>query len=1096
MEIKTFYDKVREFPVDFNEKNLTNQYLKFADTEGKIDDTLNYTAVRKDDFKKDPQNLFHIAVSVQLSATSPIVPFAATYSDQQETADTCRSNLQNMLQNKEIKYTAVDMIRDLEALRGRKIVRAYLQTKWSNEGDLLIPEIQFDGPKFMSDTHWFKKKKKSYLEEEGGDEKYENEKAENLIREIQQQSNGVLLTDETSFVYAIANEYKAITGNKTLYFTITCLDRNLDNKSWQTILTTIGTDSKEFEEFFLQRIIEVREIANCLRTRYIDDLLKKNKLETEKSAKAAIMARNMSHNIGSHVMSYLKQNLGSVQEMLRTGVLSELVKEGAFSQNNEGKTILKKGDKDEVVENIALPFLMGMGHFISYIQERQDFIATIATDHIPYYSTLNFKDDIYDVLNPDKRVERHPDRSSSMATDNILLGNIARSENLGRITSSTKGRNLSDIVLKFRTSFNGSKPDPGTIAEAELDEMRNYNVSLPGGILGRQAVFSIFENIIRNAAKHGSNRFNEKLEFTVDLFTKEEITNKKGTMLDKRLPNDDNEEGCLSMRQVLEKFYLSASDSDDHYFLTITDNRKTSLEKLGKLRCALQDDFVETQGSKGLKEMRISSAWIRSIRNEADCFCPKPEVPQEELKKAKKWEKDGEWCGNPFMPAPLVYARAQALKAQRKENAGEHCDARLQYIFCIPIPRIVAVVSNKLTKDTIPRVKSMLADLNWRVFSYEEFEKEWNKTFDFILCEDDLYHDIRQIASARTFSFSRASINGDKLIEEIKQGSIEKDEAKEYEKGLYQLLAKEGPKDIISIDDKDCPKEVEIREDYYDKKIHIADGKIDSAYVYRRHHESEKEFHDFMGMGKTPVFVEGISGGNSTDRLVRHGEWDDIWYYRHLHAMKQQVAVIDERLFPKITGKEAAMFNGPNEVWADGYKALTYLQKGIYPFTLISRGNKYYLIGCVCTKDSNGRLIPVTNDKYECLCKRLAEITYNDQGLEIAESYLDNHFDYITIHQGLLDKMYELFGVKDNPLAKIDITTGFFNKWSSQKEEKPYEGGFHPGLVIHSGRSKPTYNDMPQQLPFIQYAALEHAVADCKFTLVELLDFARYSLYL
>ena len=1084
--------------MDFNEKNLTNQYLRFADTEGKIDDTLNYAAVRKGDFKKDPQNLFHIAVSVQLSASSPIVPFAATYSGQQEAADTCRSNLQKMLQKKEIKYTAVDMIRDLEALSGRKNVRAYLRTEWTNGGKLVISRIQFDGPNFMSDTHWFKDNNVPI--EKGGDEIFENENAENLIREIQQQSNGVLLTDETSFVYAMANEYKAITGNKTLYFTITCLDRNLDNKSWQTILTTIGTDSKEFEEFFLQRIIEIREIANCLRTRYIDDLMKKNKLETEKSAKAAIMARNMSHNIGSHVMSYLKQNLGSVQEMLRTGVLSELVKEGALSQNNEGKTILKKGDKDEVVENIALPFLMGMGHFISYLQERQDFIATIATDHIPYYSTLNFKDDIYDVLNPDKRVERHADRSSSMATDNILLGNIARSEDLGRhITSSTKEKPLGDIVLKFRTSFDGNKPDSGSVAETELDEMRNYNVSLPGGILGRQAVFSIFENIIRNAAKHSINRDNSDLEFTIDLFTKEEIKNKiDEATLDRRLPDDDNEEGCLSMRQVLEKFYLSASDSDDHYFLTITDNHDTTLEKLGKLRCALQDDFVETQGSKGLKEMRISAAWIRSIRNESDCFCPKPEVIKDELKKVSNWEKDGEWNSNPVMPAPLVYARLHGVRSELEQD--QIIEKNLQYIFCIPIPRIVAVVSNKLTKKTDAKVKSMLADLNWRVFSYEEFEKEWNKTFDFILCEDDLYHDVRQIASARTFSFSQAKIDGDKLIEAIKNSKIDKNGANEYEKGLYQLLAKEEPKDIISIDDKDCPREAEKREGYYyDERIHIADGKFDSAYVYRRHHESEKEFHDFMNdkEKKTPVFVEGISGGNSTDRLVRHGEWDDIWYYRHIHAMKQQVAVIDERLFPKITGREAAVFNDKEEVDADGYKALTYLQKGVYPFTLVSGEDKYYLIGCVCTKDSNGRLIPVTNNKFECLCtKKLAEITYNGNELKITESYLDNHFDYITIHQGLLDKMYEFFGIRDNPSAKIDITTRIFQKWSNQKEGKPYEGGFHPGLVIHSGRSKPTYNDMPQQLPFIQYAALEHAVADCKFTLVELLDFARYSLYL
>jgi hypothetical protein len=49
-----------------------------------------------------------------------------------------------------------------------------------------------------------------------------------------------------------------------------------------------------------------------------------------------------------------------------------------------------------------------------------------------------------------------------------------------------------------------------------------------------------------------------------------------------------------------------------------------------------------------------------------------------------------------------------------------------------------------------------------------------------------------------------------------------------------------------------------------------------------------------------------------------------------------------------------------------------------------------------------------------------------------------------------------------------------------------------PNLRIHSGRSKPSFSDMPQHQPFIQYAAIEHAVMDCKYSLVELLEFARY----
>ena len=53
---------------------------------------------------------------------------------------------------------------------------------------------------------------------------------------------------------------------------------------------------------------------------------------------------------------------------------------------------------------------------------------------------------------------------------------------------------------------------------------------------------------------------------------------------------------------------------------------------------------------------------------------------------------------------------------------------------------------------------------------------------------------------------------------------------------------------------------------------------------------------------------------------------------------------------------------------------------------------------------------------------------------------------------------------------------------------------FLPGMMIHSGRSRPGEDDMPQRVPFIQYAALEHAVMDCKYSVVELLDHARYEL--
>ena len=47
--------------------------------------------------------------------------------------------------------------------------------------------------------------------------------------------------------------------------------------------------------------------------------------ESVKSAKAAIMSRNMSHNLGSHVMFYIKQKLESVEKIFKDGALRNLV---------------------------------------------------------------------------------------------------------------------------------------------------------------------------------------------------------------------------------------------------------------------------------------------------------------------------------------------------------------------------------------------------------------------------------------------------------------------------------------------------------------------------------------------------------------------------------------------------------------------------------------------------------------------------------------------------------------------------------------------------------------------------------------------------
>lgn len=844
-----------------------------------------------------------------------------------------------------------------------------------------------------------------------------------------------------------------------------------------------------------------------------------------KSAKAAIMSRNMSHNIGSHVMSYLKQHLGSVKDIVADGILSDLI-------NGENELAKKL---ENTTETTTLPFLMGLGHFISYLQERQDFIATIATDYIPYYGNVNFKDSIYDELNPDKRAERHSDRKNG-ATNNILLGNIARSEGLGRQTCPTQKKDdakesLNDIVLKFREHFDGSpvvKLDAqGNIeyeinpeGKEELDDMRKYDFSLPGGIVGRQAFFSIMENIIRNAAKHGSWRNKKKLEFTFDIFSSKQEDLKR---LEKKFSNDNINENCLTLKEVLEKYYLRATDSKDLYFITITDNCKAvekingeySLETLGKLRASMVSRYITDSGemdgaNKGLKEMRISAAWMRAISDETDCFEPykreysaNPKVLEED-KYAERtpnaiWESE-----NTTKRAPLLYARISA----KKNNNGRPTATNLQYIICVQIPKKVAVILGD--NEDLTANQEQLDSINWRLFNKESFINEKNKSYEFILIDDecknsnDIYCEIRSCATSRTFLFSQVKgLERTSFINELKNDNHF--DGKDTMLLLYENLSGYKDKERIVVDDKIVNKK------WIDGKLEKGDGVFvcdgytngGDKYIYRRHHEADIEFTGFMKSNLTTLFVEGITGNNSTDRLVRNETLDDYWFYRHLHAMKQRIAVFDERLFHKITGLEERNLNSEEVPHCKDNCALAMLQKNIYPFTIIEdKNNKHHFLvkGILFNDDKPFIQEEVVKadpqspiNSYKCKCGTLASITFNEGILNITPTtqggYMKKHFNYITIHQGLLDKLYEAYNIKGEKDKIIAVTNRLFKEYSCQTI---LVNNFLPGMIIHSGRSKPNRQEMPQKLPFVQYAALDHAVMDCKYSLVELLDYARY----
>lgn len=1017
----------------------------------------------------------------------------------------------------------------------------YLYDFWNgkdDDRDIIVYTFNYNGR--INEEEIFKNKdseeiyayKNLDIIEDKNSENFKNDKIKNKLSNIKadvkicDDLEQTFISCQELYTKLILESFNEILeeGKKIKYVTIVLL-RRLYDQSWHLSYNAVifSNNLLYLKDSFFNLCLDYISRGNYLKE---IELLKKNvKRESEKSAKAAIMSRNMSHNIGSHVMSYLKQHLSSVKDIVADGILSDLI-------NGENELAKKL---ENTTESTTLPFLMGLGHFISYLQERQDFIATIATDYIPYFGNVNFKDAIYDELNPDKRAERHSDRKNG-TTDNILLGNIARSEGLGRRTCPTQKKDdakesLNDIVLKFREDFDGNpvvKLDAqGNIeyeinpdGNRELNEMRKYDFSLPGGIVGRQAFFSIMENIIRNAAKHGSWRHKKKLEFTFDIFSSKQEDLKR---LEK-FNNDNVNDNCLSLKEVLEKYYLNATDSKDLYFITITDNCKAvekiqgeySLEPLGKLRSSMVSRYITNSGemdgaNKGLKEMRISAAWMRAISDETECFEPynrdnsanpkelEEDKHAEDTPNATIWESE-----NSTKRAPLLYARISV----KKNNNGRPTATNLQYIICVQIPKKVAVILDDNENLTVNQ--KQLDSINWRLFNKESFINENNKSYEFILIDDECknpnetYCEIRSHATSRTFLFSQVKgLDRTSFINELKNNNYF--DGKDTMLKLYRNLSCYKDNDRIVVDDKIVNKK------WIDGKlekgdgVYVCDGYTNGGdkYIYRRHHEADIEFTGYMKSNLNALFVEGITGNNSTDRLVRNETLDDYWFYRHLHAMKQRIAVFDERLFHKITGLEERNLNSEEVPLCKDNNALAMLQKNIYPFTIIEdKNNKYHFLvkGILFNEDKPLRKEEVIKadqqspiNSYKCKCGTLASITFNEGILNITPTiqggYMKKHFDFITIHQGLLDKLYEAYNIKGEKDKIIAVTNRLFEEYSCQTI---LANNFLPGMIIHSGRSKPNRQEMPQMLPFVQYAALDHAVMDCKYSLVELLDYARY----
>ena len=176
-----------------------------------------------------------------------------------------------------------------------------------------------------------------------------------------------------------------------------------------------------------------------------------------RTAVSAIMGRNMSHNIGSHVLARYSSAAGRVGEQ-RTFP----------DAGNSEMNACEWGVEDH------------RSVLLHYLQRRMDFIAEVATAEKSFWTQPLSLSRVLSELNLDAERERTNKKENRIET-----------------------RTFEPILLRYITGKEGIN---ATVVMG--DNLKNIDpyFSCPGGEVGAHALYVILENIIRNSARHNKDK--------------------------------------------------------------------------------------------------------------------------------------------------------------------------------------------------------------------------------------------------------------------------------------------------------------------------------------------------------------------------------------------------------------------------------------------------------------------------------------------------------------------------------------------------------------------------------------------------------------
>lgn len=675
-----------------------------------------------------------------------------------------------------------------------------------------------------------------------------------------------------------------------------------------------------------------------------DHYNKELKSQATRAAISQVMARNTSHNIGAHVMNKLIDS-------------SSLEKFDVLNCTNYRGSSTLSIDDQKIFQQIAL--------FNNYVKCRMDYLADISFG-TPLMQTNKYA---------------YAELFTELDKVRLLLEHIS-------------GLSAFEYKVEFKRN--------GKYFKANSGDQEDLLVAIPNDILGTQAFYNILENIIRNTAKHSSNKPNTTI-FTVNFIddikeaglenaaNKKEIENTLNEFiavevydnipLDKAAKHtfkDDNAKKtyCRDLRIEESK---TPSEIPKIDWLIYNQNKKLNED-------ILQEENKQLRSSSlGLVEMDASAAYLRKrpvefINHQSyDIQYDESWSRNSELNKSNEQKLRGTNCRH-FLKAFKTKEEFEITKNNKtiKGNA-------LGYRFFLHRPAVVLVVTEELKDNT--RKKDTLKKEGIWVVDKAEFEVDLKagKVYphEFVVYTDLVVENttINKYKTSLPIRIINTITNLSDLLNEsaveIEKKCWEKWETEKYHTSI----------DVVNSFDNECQAFQAVFLDH----LYSANGTAESGKG-KQEWESNKDANyvealSSLAQSKMPDFNktthENCDHKNTSVAKFKCyiGKLNDNEFIKRKikEAVLTKVIVIDERI--QNTTKE------PDEGGRD--------------FMSIPYNSLYAKIGLIVPDKS----LNLSESSFETITKSVEE--YIKQQIKESKST-----DFILIHYSILERMYKKEEIK------------------------------------------------------------------------------------